>query len=136
MDYKLITDIFNNHKNVAVVGFSDNRTRPSNRVGRYLQGNGFKVYGVNPKLENSIVDEINCFGSLKNLHFEIDIINIFRRSEFLYELVKEILFMKFKPAVIWAQVGVIDNDAKLLAESNGFLYIENRCIMTEHQKSF
>lgn len=136
MDYKIITEIFKKQNTVAIVGFSDNRTRPSNRIGRYLHGNGFKVYGVNPKLANSKVDEIVCFGTLNELPSKADIINIFRRSEFLFDLMKEILSLKFKPDVIWTQVGVICYDSKKLAESNGLIYIENRCIMTEHQKSF
>ncbi|MBV6479101.1 MAG: putative protein YccU [Ignavibacteria bacterium] len=134
MDNNRIREIFQKHKSIAVVGFSDNRSRPSNRIGRYLQGNGYHIFGINPRLNKLIVDDIPCFDSILSIPIEVRIINVFRRSEFLFDLIKEILLLKCKPSVIWTQVGVVDNDAKLLAESNGLIYIENKCIMTEHQK--
>ncbi|MDQ3193881.1 MAG: CoA-binding protein, partial [Bacteroidota bacterium] len=70
-----IKEILTDNKVIAIVGFSDNNIRPSNRIGRYLYGNMFKVYGVNPKLHNRVIDEISCFGSLKDIPEHIDIVN-------------------------------------------------------------
>jgi len=136
LNYEHIRNLLNNSKVIAVIGFSDDRTRPSNRVARYLHGNGFIVYGVNPKLVNNTVDEIKCFSGIADIPESAGIINIFRRSEFLFDLVKEILDLNYKPEAIWTQIGVIDSEAGKLAEAKGIFYIENRCIMTEHQKSF
>lgn len=132
MNRMSIGEILKSNTVIAIVGFSDNHTRPSNRIGRYLLGNGYNVYGINPKLENKIVDEIRCFASLKDLPVSAGIINIFRRSEFLYDLMKEIIQLKLKPKVVWTQIGVISREAGSLAEENGILYIENKCIMVEH----
>ncbi len=128
------TEFLNSNKIIAVVGFSDNHLRPSNRIARYLKGNGYKVYGVNPKFDNEQVDEISCYSKLKEIPENADIINIFRRSEFVEDLMKEILALNYKPNVIWTQIGVISSEAKKLAESNGIKYIENKCIMVEHAK--
>ena len=131
-----LIEIFNNSKVIAVIGFSENPARPSNRIGRYLTGNLYTVYGVNPKLAGKSVDDIICYSSLDNVPCKIDIINIFRRSEFLTVIVNEVLMLKEKPSVIWTQVGVIDSGAKDLAYINNLEYVENKCIMTEHQKLF
>ncbi len=129
-----VKEILTSNKVVAVVGFSDNRERPSNRVARYLHGNDFTVYGVNPRFDGKEIDEIVCHTALKNLPEHADIINIFRRSEFVFDLVNEILELDYKPNVIWTQIGVISSEAKELAESRGIVYVENKCIMVEHNK--
>lgn len=128
-----IAEIFKNARTIAVVGFSDNRSRASNRISRFLVSNGYEVYGVNPDLSGKSIDGIRIYGSVKNIPVKIDIINIFRRSEFLYDLIKEILLLKEKPAVIWTQIGVIDSRAGDLSLKHGIFYIENKCIMTEYQ---
>lgn len=131
-DIKLIADILNNSRSIAIVGFSANHMRPSNRIGRYMRGNGYIVYGVNPGLDKTVVDEINCFAKLSNLPEQPDIINIFRRSEFVFDIMKEIIDMNYTPKAVWTQIGVISNEAKELALQNGIIYIENKCIMVEH----
>lgn len=133
---KTLEEIFNQHKNIAVLGFSIKHDRASNRIGRYLTANGYKVFGVNPNAGLSEADEIPVHDDLKSLPEDIDIVNIFRRSEFLNDHVREILKMEPRPKVIWTQIGVIDPDAKKLAEENGIQYIENKCIMVEHNKIF
>jgi uncharacterized protein len=134
MDIMDIKEILEQAKIIAVVGFSDNHSRPSNRIGRYLHGNNYKVYGVNPRLHNKDVDEINCYAHLKYLPEEPDLINIFRRSEFVEELMIEILKLHRKPKTVWTQIGVISNEAKKMALANEIKYIENKCIMVEHTK--
>ncbi|MEO8666540.1 MAG: CoA-binding protein [Ignavibacteria bacterium] len=131
-DKLVIREILTKNKVVAIVGFSDNHLRPSNRIGRYMHGNLFKVYGVNPRLHNKVIDEINCFASLKDVPGQIDIVNVFRRSEFLFDLVNEVLELDTLPKAIWAQVGVVSMDARELAESKGISYVQNKCIMVEH----
>lgn len=134
MDKKLFEKVLTENNVVAVLGFSANHTRPSNRIGRYLMGNEFKVYGVNPLLKGKIVDEITCVGTLAELPPGVEIINVFRRSEFLTDHMKEILELDFKPKVVWTQIGVISSEAMQLAERNNIVYIENHCIMVEHSK--
>jgi len=129
-----IKNILTNKKIIAVVGFSDNLHRPSNRIARYMQGNGFKVFGINPRLEGKTVDEIKCYAALKDVPERFDIVNVFRRSEFVADLIKEIAALDYKPKVIWTQIGVIDNDSKISALKMGYEYVENKCIMVEHMR--
>lgn len=125
-------EIFSINKVIAVVGFSDNHARPSNRIGRYMKGNGFTVYGVNPKHAGKEIDEIQCYAALKDLPEKADIINVFRRSEFVPDLMKEILELDYKPNLIWTQIGVISGESSELAAVNEIDYIGNKCIMIEH----
>ncbi|HMQ67845.1 MAG TPA: CoA-binding protein [Ignavibacteria bacterium] len=130
--YNSLEEIFESNKVIAIVGFSDNHTRASNRIGRYLKGNGFTVYGINPRLAGKEVDDIICYAKIKDLPEKADIINVFRRSEFVPELMKEILDLDYKPNLIWSQIGVISRESSELAENNQIDYIENKCIMVEH----
>ena len=133
-DPNIIKEILSSYKSIAIVGFSQNRTRPSNRIGRYMKGNGYKVYGVNPGLDKMEIDEISCYAKLADIPEQIQIINVFRRSEFMFDLMKEILQLDYKPAVVWTQIGVISSEAKEIAALKGIIYIENKCIMIEHNK--
>jgi len=136
-DSKLtITDIFNNNKIVAIIGLSNKPLRPSNRIGRYLLQNNFKVYGVNPNLGGQEIDGIKCFNSLSEVPEKIEIINIFRKPEHLVQVMEDILKLDEKPNIIWAQIGVINPVSKKMAEENQIEYIENKCIMVEHDKLY
>lgn len=129
-----IADFLTISRVIAVVGFSRDYSRPSNRVARYLYGNGYEVYGINPNCSESNAEGIPVFPSLKNINKKIDIVNVFRRSEFLPETVKEAIELNPKPMLIWTQIGVIDESARIKALKNEVAYIENKCIMTEHQR--
>lgn len=131
-DSNIIKEILSSYNSIAIVGFSKNRSRPSNRIGRYMRGNGYKIYGVNPGLDKMEIDEINCFAKLTDIPVQVQIINVFRRSEFMFDLMKEIIQLDYKPAVVWTQIGVISSEAKELAALKNIIYIENKCIMIEH----
>jgi predicted CoA-binding protein len=133
-DFDKIKGILTSNKIIAVIGFSDKRERPSNRIARYLHGNGYKVFGVNPRFNNIEIDEIQSYQSLGDIPQNADIINIFRRSEFVSDLMNEILELEHKPKVVWTQIGVISSEAKELAVKNNIIFIENKCIMVEHNK--
>ncbi|HMS65593.1 MAG TPA: CoA-binding protein [Ignavibacteria bacterium] len=130
------SEIFEKYKVIAVLGFSQNPARPSNRIARYLNENGFIVYGVNPNLKDKIIDGIKCFEELKSVPDKIQLVNIFRRSEFLQSIMNEILHLNYIPEVVWAQIGVMDKKAEEIAAKNQISYIENKCIMTEHHRLF
>lgn len=129
-----IEDILTRSTVIAVVGFSGNYSRPSNSAARYLSGNGYEVYGINPNCSEKSIEDILIFPSLKAVNKKIDIVNVFRRSEFLSDTVKEAVELIPKPLVIWTQIGVIDESARIKSLENGISYIENKCITTEHQR--
>lgn len=128
-----IKEILNNFKTIAIVGYSDNPQRDSHEIALQMKQYGYNVIGVNPALAGKTVDGIKCYGSLNDIEEKIDIVDIFRRSEFVKGIIEEAHKMKIKPAVIWAQLGVISSEGAELAKKYGFRYIENRCIYMEYK---
>ena len=113
---------------VAVVGLSSDPARESFRIASYLQEHGYRVVPVNPN-ETEVLGE-KAYGSIADIPFDIDIIDVFRRRQYLKEHVKEAIA---KGAWgVWGQLGVADNQAEELAAGAGLAYVHNRCIMVEH----
>ncbi|MBI1853796.1 MAG: CoA-binding protein [Planctomycetes bacterium] len=115
-------------RNVAVVGLSDDPSRPSHDVARYLQRAGFRVIPVNPNL-GTVLGE-RCYENLSAIPIAIDIVDVFRRSEFVAEVVDESIRIGAK--AIWLQLGVSDPDSAARARRAGLVVVENRCIKVEH----
>ncbi|MFA5404718.1 MAG: CoA-binding protein, partial [Ignavibacteria bacterium] len=126
--------ILQKYNKIAVIGFSDNPSRDSNKIAFYMLSKGYTVYGVNPKLEGQNINGIQCFKSIKDIPEQIEIVDIFRISIAVLPIVQEILKLNYRPKVIWTQFGIINADAKMLAIENGFEYIEDKCIFIEHSK--
>jgi uncharacterized protein len=126
-------DILEKYKTIAVVGFSDNPDRDSNRIAIYMKQNGFNVIGVNPKLDGKVVDGINCYSHLRDVPEKINIVNIFRLAIALPGILEETLTLKDRPEVIWTQLGIFHEEVKKLAEEKGFVFIENKCLYIEHK---
>ena len=115
-------------KRVAVVGLSNNPERTSYLVSEAMQQAGYEIIPVNP-----VVDEVlgvKAVKSLKEIEGHIDIVNVFRRSEFLPELAKE--FDEIDADIFWTQLGVEDETVFHELKSKGYTVIMNRCIKVEH----
>src|SRR3972149_7861620 len=97
---------------IAVVGYSNKPYRTSYRIGQYLRDAGYKVYPVNPTI--SEIDGQTCYPNLAAVPEPIDIVDVFRRSEYLAEIVDEAIAVGAK--AIWTQLGVVDKDAARHAE--------------------
>jgi len=124
-------DLLDKAKIIAVVGLSDNPGRPSNRIGRYLQSQGYRVIPVNPLLEEVLGEK--SYPDLKSIPYKIDIVDIFRRSEEVHDIVREAQELQI-PA-IWVQVGIECRDETLnLAADNNMKLVRDCCIMVEHSK--
>lgn len=123
--------LLDNAKVIAVVGLSDNPERPSHRVARYLQDQGYKVIPVNPRLDEVLGEK--SYPDLKSIPVPIDIVDIFRRSEELHDIVKEARELNI-PAV-WVQVGIdCAEDTLELARENNMQLVKDCCIMVEHKR--
>jgi len=120
-------------KTIAVVGLSDKPERYSYQVANYLQANGFNIVPVNPMIKE--VFGLKVYPSLLSIpkNITIDIVDIFRKPEFVVDIVTEVVKMGKKP-IIWMQEGVISEDAKKLAEANGMEVIMDSCIMKMHER--
>lgn len=122
--------LLDNAKVIAVVGLSDNPARPSNRVARYLQGEGYQVIPVNPQLETVLGEK--SYPDLKSIPADIDIVDIFRSSEHVHAIVQEAQELNI-PAV-WVQVGIDCSDDTIeLAKTNAMQLVKDCCIMVEHR---
>jgi len=127
-----VTELLQQAKTVAVVGLSDTPARPSYGVAVYLQTHGYRIVPVNPSLREVLGEK--AYPSLLEVPAEvkIDIVDVFRRSEYLPEIVAQAI--QRKVAAIWMQEGVIHEQAAETARQAGILVIMDRCILKEHRK--
>ena len=115
---------------IAVVGLSGRRFRPSYGVAEYMQKAGYRIIPVNP-LESQILGE-KCYPDLESIPGEVDIVDIFRRSEFVPEIVEAAIRKGAK--VIGMQEGVVHEEAARRAEAAGLTVIMDRCILKDHRR--
>lgn len=123
-----IKKILDTAKTIAVVGLSPNPNRTSYMVSEAMQKAGYRIIPVNP-----VADEVlgeKSYASLTDIPHPVDIVNVFRRSEFLPELAKE--FVQIDSLVFWTQLNVVDEDVFNELTEAGYTVIMDRCIKVEH----
>jgi predicted CoA-binding protein len=125
-------DLLKRAKIIAVVGLSDDPMRVSHGVSAYMQSQGYRIIPVNPQIESSLGEK--AYGSLREVPEKIDIVNIFRRPEFVEEVVEQAIQLKV-PA-IWMQEDVIHEKAAEKARQAGIFVVMDRCILKEHRARF
>ncbi len=112
-------------KNIALIGASSNQKRDSYKVMNFLINNGYKVFPVNPnEINNTILGE-KCYSRLCEIKDSIDMVDIFRSSEYVYDITKEAIVLNVN--VIWTQEGIFDENAAQIAKNAGILFITNEC---------
>jgi len=121
-----ICDILKSSKNIAVIGISRRPFSTSRNIADYLVSIGYNVVGVNPNKSFTDADGIRVYNNLKEIPFDIDIVNVFRRSEDIPELISDIL--EKKPKTVWLQQGIKNNEAVKPLEENGIVVIQDKCI--------
>lgn len=117
---------------IAVVGLSPKEERPSNMVARYLIDAGYHVIPVNPGQQNIL--GLQCYARLRDIDRQVDMVNIFRRSENVFPIVEEAVRIGAKS--VWMQQGVIHQGAAVFARKNGLEVVMDRCIKVEHMHLF
>lgn len=117
----LVEEQLRNSKTIAVVGLSDNPARDSHRVAKYLQSQGYRIIPVNPMVTETLGEK--SYPDLKSVPEPIDMVDIFRRSEFVPPVVDEAIEVGVK--YIWMQDGVINHEAAAKAELAGIPVIMN-----------
>ncbi|QIW20271.1 CoA-binding protein [Bacillus thuringiensis] len=123
-----IGEVLKKSKTIAVVGLSNKPERTSYMVSKAMQDAGYRIIPVNPTV-NEVLGE-KAVSSLKDIKEHVDIVNVFRRSEFLMDVAKE--FVEIDADVFWAQLGVQDEDTYKLLQETGYTVIMDRCIKVEH----
>ncbi len=122
--------LLKNAKRIAVVGVSDKPFRDSHRIARYLQQAGFELLPVNPLLSEVLGQKV--YASLAEIPEPVDIVNVFRRSEEVPDLVEQAIAAGAK--AIWLQLGVIHEPAAEKAREAGLSVVMDRCIMVDHAR--
>lgn len=127
-----IGKLLQNSKTIAVVGLSDSPLRPSHGVAAYMQTHGYRIIPVNPGIKGALGEK--AVRSLSDIEEKIDIVDVFRRSEFVPEVVDEAI--RLKVPAIWMQEGVVHEVAAARARQAGILVVMDRCILKEHRARF
>jgi uncharacterized protein len=127
-----ITDILQRSKTIAVVGLSSNPLRPSHGVSAYMQSHGYRTIPVNPNIRECLGE--NAYRSLLEVPENIDIVNVFRRSEYVDEVVDQAV--QRQVPVVWMQEDVINGPAAEKARKAGIYVVMDRCILKEHRARF
>ena len=130
MDDNEIAKLLRTTNTIAVVGLSDSPWRPSFGVTQYMKGQGYHIIPVNPNIRESLGEA--AYERLEDVPQKIDVVNIFRRSEYVGEVVDSAI--KLGVQWIWMQEGVVDDDAAARAEAAGIGVIMNRCILKYHRR--
>src|SRR5439155_18045932 len=127
-----IADLLRHAKTIAVVGLSDSPLRPSHGVSAYMQSQGYRIIPVNPTIKGALGEK--AVASLLEIKEKIDIVDVFRRSEAVPEVVDEAI--KAGASAIWMQEGVIHEAAAAKARQAGIFVVMDKCILKEHRRRF
>ena len=120
-------------KTVAVVGLSDREETTSNRVSKEMQSRGYRIIPVNPKLAGQEILGEKAYASLAEIPFHVDIVDVFRRSEFLPDVARD--FLQADAQIFWAQLGLENKEAEEILRAGGCKdIVMNRCIKKEHTR--
>lgn len=126
-----IRNIFESVRTIALVGASSNPDRPSNYVGAFLQGKGYKVIPVNPGLAGQEINGEKVYAALADIPEQIDMVDVFRAPDAVPGIVDEALALSPRPGVIWMQMGIINQDAAKTARDAGLTVVMDRCPKVE-----
>jgi uncharacterized protein len=124
-----IRSLLESSRTVAVVGLSERPYRTSHSIARALKDYGFRIFPVNPNLRGPVLGE-EPYASVEEVGEEVDIVDVFRRSEKVMPTAKDAVAAGAK--VLWMQSGVINEEAAAYARENGLTVVMNRCIMVDY----
>jgi predicted CoA-binding protein len=125
-----ITELLRTVKTIAVVGLTSDPMRPSHGVSEYMQSRGYRIIPVNPN-EREVLGE-KAYATLAEVPEKIDLVNVFRRPEFVADVVRQTIELSI--AAIWLQEGVVDHAAAQRARDAGLVVVMDRCILKEHAR--
>ena len=129
-----LTDILKSVKSIALVGASPNPSRPSHGVMGFLLSKGYHVIPVNPGQAGKMILGQKVYGHLGDIPERIDMIDVFRASEYLAEVVDEALALSPRPKVLWTQLGVREESSAVRAEQAGVQVVMDRCPVIEYPR--
>lgn len=119
-------------RTLAVVGLSDDPTRPSHSVSAYMQRHGYRILPVNPALSHVLGER--CYPSLRDVPNTPDVVNVFRLPRYIPAIVDDMIDLGFQN--LWVQLGIINEPAAIKAQAAGISVVMDRCILIEHARLF
>ena len=129
-----IKEILSKYKKIAMIGVSNDPTKASTIVMKYMQKYGFKVFPVNPKAKGQKILGEEVFEKITDIKDQVDIVDVFRPSKEALNIAKDTINIGAK--VLWLQLGIRNDEARSLVESKNIQYIDNKCTKMEYQKHF
>lgn len=127
-----VKNILGGAKTIAVVGVSSKEESPSNQVAKYLIAKGFRVIGVNPKLDEVL--GVKCYPDLKSIPEHVDLVDIFRKVDAIPAIVDEAI--EIGAGAVWMQLGLEHEESARKARRAGLGVVMNRCTKIEHSRIF
>ncbi|MFM8466309.1 MAG: CoA-binding protein [Oxalobacteraceae bacterium] len=124
--------ILKDHHTIAVVGLSADWYRPSYFAAKYMQEHGFRIIPVNPKYTEILGER--CYPDLASIPDTIDIVDVFRKSEDCAAIAKAAVAIGAK--ALWLQIGVMNEEARQIADTAGMDFVQNRCVKIEYARLF
>ncbi len=125
-----VRELLEKSRTIAVVGLSSKKFRPSYGVAEYMQQHGYRIIPVNPN-ESEILGE-KAYARLEDIAGHIDIVDIFRRSEFVLPVVESAI--RLGASAVWMQEGVVHEEAAKKARDAGLVVVMDHCILKEHTR--
>ena len=129
-----IKEILSKYKSIAMIGVSNDPTKASTIVMKYMQKYGYKVYPVNPSAKGQKILGEEVFSKITEIKEPIDIVDVFRPSNEALEIAKDTV--KIGAKVLWLQLGIKSDAARSIVEEKNIEYIENKCTKMEYQNLF
>jgi predicted CoA-binding protein len=127
-------DILSKYKSIAMIGVSNDPTKASTIVMKYMQNYGYKVYPINPSAKGQKILGEEVFEKITDIKEPVEIVDVFRPSKEALEIANDTI--KIGAKVLWLQLGIKNAEAKSIVESNKIEYVEDRCTKMEYQKHF
>ena len=118
-------DILKNVNSIAIVGISSKEERDGYKVMKFLIERGYKVFPVNPNEEGKYILGRKCYKNLTDIDDEVDMVDVFRKKEFVYDITKEAIEINAK--VLWTQLDIFCQDSANLAKDAGIKVVMNKC---------
>jgi len=129
-----LTAIFRESKSVAVLGAKTNASEPAYYVPAYLHSRGYRIRPVNPRFTGRRLHDAETVAALRDLAEPTDVIEIFRRPEYLSGHADEILALPWRPKTVWFQLGIRNDEAAEKLARAGIRVVQDRCMMPEHRR--
>lgn len=129
-----IRQILTTSPTIAVLGLHLEPERAAFYVPEYLYDEGYRIIGVNPRLDGKELFGEKIRKTLAEISEPVDLVDVFRRAELIPQHLEDILAMRPRPKVVWFQLGIKNEDAAKALEAVGIVVVQNRCTLADHQR--